>query len=246
MHLKITKVQRSLILFNLDNNKSSVTSGKRSKVAKSPDTGNIMALKKTNSNSTKRNTGTNEDNVNPNDTPNPIRDQTPSQMTIQKSPSPEMKLEEQKKDLPEDPYSFDKLSKYMTEYEQKEVKKFNKIYFFNKLERRLNGGAFEPTGKHNHGYDNDQGDYLYVKHDHINYRFEIMRQLGKGSFGVVLKCQDHKKKVAVAVKIIRNKKKLQKQGMVEVNILEHLRNNDDDDKKNIVRTKEYFYFRNHL
>lgn len=49
-----------------------------------------------------------------------------------------------------------------------------------------------------------------------------------------------------AVKIIRNKKKLQKQGLVEVKILEHLKNNDKDDKKNIVRIKEHFYFRNHL
>jgi hypothetical protein len=34
--------------------------------------------------------------------------------------------------------------------------------------------------------------------------------------------------------------------MVEVKILEHLRNHDSDDKKNIVQIKEHFYFRNHL
>lgn len=120
------------------------------------------------------------------------------------------------------------------------------IIYFNILERKLRQGPMIPEGKHNHGYDNDQGDYMYSEHDHIKYRFEISRKLGKGSFGVVLKCFDHLQKVNCAIKIIRNKKKLQKQGQVEVNILEHLRDNDPNDKKNIVRVKEYFYFRNHL
>ena len=98
------------------------------------------------------------------------------------------------------------------------------------LERKLNGGPMLPGGKHNHGYDNEQGEYLYKEHDHIKYRFETIRKLGKGSFGVVLKWYDHLKKENWAVKVIRNKKKLQKQGMVEVEILEHLRDNDNDDK----------------
>lgn len=55
-----------------------------------------------------------------------------------------------------------------------------------------------------------------------------MRKLGKGSFGVVLKCHDHMRNEACAIKVIRNKKKLKKQGMVEVRILEHLRDNDPD------------------
>jgi hypothetical protein len=160
---------------------------KRIKVGSPENTGNILSLKRE-SDSTKRDTGTNEDNRNPNETPNPIRDQTPSQMTSKKSPSPEetKETEEQTKEN-KDPYAFEKISKFMTEYEQKEVLSFKKVHFFNTLERRLNMDAFNPTGKHNHGYDNEQGEYIFVKHDHINYRFEIMRQLGKGSFGVVLK-----------------------------------------------------------
>jgi dual specificity tyrosine-phosphorylation-regulated kinase 2/3/4 len=120
------------------------------------------------------------------------------------------------------------------------------IIYFNDLERKLKRGPIEQDGKHNYGYDNEQGEYIYTDHDHIKYRFEIIRKLGKGSFGVVLKCVDHLTKENWAVKIIRNKKKLVKQGMVEVNILEHLRDNDKDDKKNIVRIREYFKFRGHL
>jgi hypothetical protein len=39
----------------------------------------------------------------------------------------------------------------------------------------------------------------------------------------VVKCYDHKLKTHVAVKIIRNKKRFEKQGMVEVKVLDRLR-----------------------
>lgn len=83
--------------------------------------------------------------------------------------------------------------KYLSRYELKEVLRYNEIYFLNVLERKINGGPVDPQGTHNHSYDNDQGEYLYDKRDHIAYRFEIIRELGKGSFGVVLKCHDHYK-----------------------------------------------------
>jgi hypothetical protein len=34
--------------------------------------------------------------------------------------------------------------------------------------------------------------------------------------------------------------------MVEVGILEHLKKNDPDEKKNIVKIKDHFYWRDHL
>jgi dual specificity tyrosine-phosphorylation-regulated kinase 2/3/4 len=39
----------------------------------------------------------------------------------------------------------------------------------------------------NHGFDDERGDYLFVVHDHIAFRYEILGVMGKGSFGVVLK-----------------------------------------------------------
>lgn len=50
--------------------------------------------------------------------------------------------------------------------------------------------------------------------------------LGKGSFGKVLKCYDHKEKNYVAVKIIKNKKRFEKQGMVEVKVLDAIKSRD--------------------
>lgn len=62
-------------------------------------------------------------------------------------------------------------------------------------------------GIFNHGYDDEEGDYLVVLRDHLGYRYEVLEFLGQGSFGQAIKCLDHKTKETVAVKIIRNKKK---------------------------------------
>ena len=40
--------------------------------------------------------------------------------------------------------------------------------------------------------------------EHIGYRYEIVRKLGKGSFGIVLRCFDHKENEIVALKILKN------------------------------------------
>lgn len=74
----------------------------------------------------------------------------------------------------------------------------------------------------NYGYDDERGDYIPIKHDHLAYRFEVLGVLGKGSFGQVLSCYDHKFKVMRAVKMIRNEKRFHTQAGVEVRILRML------------------------
>lgn len=74
----------------------------------------------------------------------------------------------------------------------------------------------------NHGFDDDRGDYLLVPHDHIMYRYEVIDVLGKGSFGQVLQCRDHKTGEMVAIKIIRNKKRFHHQALVEIKVLDNL------------------------
>jgi len=63
---------------------------------------------------------------------------------------------------------------------------------------------------------------------------------------VVLRCYDHKNKEYVALKILKNWKKLHKQGKIEIKILETLRDNDLDNCKNVVRIKHHFTFRSHV
>jgi len=58
------------------------------------------------------------------------------------------------------------------------------------------------------GYDDESGGYIRVLKDHLSYRYEVVELAGKGSFGQVIKAYDHKNKEYVAIKIIRNKKRL--------------------------------------
>jgi len=50
----------------------------------------------------------------------------------------------------------------------------------------------------------------------------------------------------VALKILKNKKRLYKQGLVESKLIETLNKHDPEDKKNIVKRLDHFVFRKHL
>ena len=102
-------------------------------------------------------------------------------------------------------------SKYLLEYEKTEILDYDTIYFFNINKRKAkNMQGCTPDGVDNNGFDNDKNEYIAEEGQHIAYRFEIMGRLGKGSFGQVFKCYDHKKGETVALKILRNKKRLYK------------------------------------
>eukprot|EP01006_Ploeotia_vitrea_P046690 TRINITY_DN67053_c6_g9_i1.p1 TRINITY_DN67053_c6_g9~~TRINITY_DN67053_c6_g9_i1.p1 ORF type:complete len:590 (+),score=41.50 TRINITY_DN67053_c6_g9_i1:143-1912(+) len=132
----------------------------------------------------------------------------------------------------------------LSDYEQSEIFDYPQIYFLGNTANKAKGSV--SNLKNNHGYDDDRGDYGIVLHDHIAFRYEILSILGKGSFGQVCKCYDYKNNTSVACKIIRNKKRFHHQALVEVKILETLRDHDADDNYNIIRMLDYFYFRNHL
>jgi serine/threonine protein kinase len=69
-------------------------------------------------------------------------------------------------------------------------------------------GVFNETT--NNGFDSDCNEYLSRIKEHLGYRYEVDKKVGKGSFGVVLKCYDHKEREYVALKILKNKKRLYK------------------------------------
>lgn len=94
-------------------------------------------------------------------------------------------------------------------------------------------------------FDNDRGDYQVRLHDHIAYRYEVLDFLGKGSFGQVLKCLDHKTGQVLALKIIRNKKRFHQQGAVEVKILRQITKNAHE-RTYAVNILDTFVFRSHL
>lgn len=107
-------------------------------------------------------------------------------------------------------------------FERGEIVDFADIYFAGNPRARKIVGDPSSTAT-NFGYDDDRGDYNIVEGDHLAYRYEVVDLLGKGSFGQVVRCIDHKTGMLVAVKIIRNKKRFHQQALVEVNILQKLK-----------------------
>ena len=96
------------------------------------------------------------------------------------------------------------LAPYLWEYEKREILEYaDVIYFFNVNERVKNVGNNNLPGgsaygkisedpKTNHGFDTDTNEYIHRYNEHIGYRYEVVKKLGKGSFGIVLRVFDHK------------------------------------------------------
>jgi dual specificity tyrosine-phosphorylation-regulated kinase 2/3/4 len=159
---------------------------------------------------------------------------------------------------PEDAYKL--FSNLLWDVERREIFEFETIYFFPVEERkklRQKGSlALTMTGSQsemgvfndstNNGFDSDSNEYLSRVNEHLAYRYEVVKKVGKGSFGVVMKCYDHKQKEYIAVKILKNKARLYEQGLVEAKLIRHLNDHDREDKKNIIRRLDQCLFRKHL
>ncbi|KAK9248811.1 kinase-like domain-containing protein [Lipomyces tetrasporus] len=129
-------------------------------------------------------------------------------------------------------------------YEKGEILDFRTVYFCGTPDCCKTAGHADPST--NFGFDDERGDYKIIVGDHLAYRYEILGVLGKGSFGQVVKCIDHKTGGLTAVKIIRNKKRFHAQALVETKILQNLCEWDPDDTHHFVRVTHNFYFRGHL
>jgi dual specificity tyrosine-phosphorylation-regulated kinase 2/3/4 len=147
-------------------------------------------------------------------------------------------------------------------FERGEIIDYKEIYFCGTKNAKKHVGDLNAQTA-NFGYDDDRGDYNIVFGDHLAYRYEVVDLLGKGSFGQVVRCVDHKTGGLVAIKIIRNKKRFHQQALVEVNILQKLREwvsnqnivcfgliltsvQDPENKHSMINFTQSFYFRGHL
>ena len=140
------------------------------------------------------------------------------------------------------PAVFKTFGAHLSKFEQVEILDYSEIYFLGMKAAKV---KIESKGE-NFGFDDERNDYKLVVADQIAYRFEILQMLGKGSFGQVCKCFDHKTKTFVAIKIIRNQKRFHRQGKVEIKVLDKLRANDPLSQFNCIKMLEYFMFRNHI
>lgn len=70
------------------------------------------------------------------------------------------------------------------------------VYYKDKMYYKPRGVAVKETyelRKRGRKLNDDRGDYIAHSGDHLDFRFEIVRLLGFGSFGRVYSCVDHKK-----------------------------------------------------
>ncbi|KAF8244041.1 hypothetical protein K440DRAFT_636575 [Wilcoxina mikolae CBS 423.85] len=131
-------------------------------------------------------------------------------------------------------------------FEKGEIVDYKDVYFTGLADAKKHVGDLKNSSLPNFGYDDDRGDYTIIKGDHLAYRYEIVDILGKGSFGQVVRCIDHRTGGLVAIKIIRNKKRFHQQALVEVNILQKLKEWDPQQKHSLINFTQSFYFRGHL
>lgn len=85
-----------------------------------------------------------------------------------------------------------------------------------------------------------------IEGDHLAYRYETIKELGRGTFGQVLKCKDHKTGQYVAIKLTKSFDTGLDGSMREVDILETVKQVQSAYSDRIVRLEDHFKFRNHL
>lgn len=134
------------------------------------------------------------------------------------------------------------LKQPLPQHEIRELFSYRAIFFIGILEKSED----IYLGERNNGYDDAQKDFILIRGDHIGFRFEVTDLLGRGSFGIVAKCFDHKRKEFVALKAIKNSKLFRAQAEIEVSVLKKIRFYDANEASNIVRIKQSFDFRGHI
>ncbi|KAJ8258275.1 hypothetical protein COCON_G00172870 [Conger conger] len=144
--------------------------------------------------------------------------------------------------------SAERAGRQLTALEQQEILGYPEVYFLgpNAKKRPAAANAGSNNNNNNNGFDDDQGGYIHVPHDHLAYRYEFLKVIGKGSFGQVAKVYDHKTRQHLALKMVRNEKRFHRQAAEEIRILEHLRKQDKTGAMNVVHMLEHFTFRSHI
>ena len=103
-----------------------------------------------------------------------------------------------------------KYAELLTDADMKDINKFNEIYFLSKT-------RFSTTLS-----NSGVVYYSFVESAHIAYRYETLKFIGRGSFGTVIKCFDHKEQKLVAIKLMYNDQMDKNQVDLEVNFLKKL------------------------
>jgi dual specificity tyrosine-phosphorylation-regulated kinase 2/3/4 len=134
-------------------------------------------------------------------------------------------------------------SSILNSYEHDEIASFGEVYYLGIQAVKVRPVISLPD---NSGFNLASRHYRANIGDYIAYRYEIQAMLGRGNFGQVLRCLDHKMKTPVAVKVLVNRPDAVAQGTAEIRILSELNNRDPTCRSRIVRLLAHFTFRNHI
>lgn len=150
-------------------------------------------------------------------------------------------------------------------YERSEILSYPEVWFLGRPDASRAGARASPpppasgapeaeaspssraTRRPRRGWDTDRGEYVVSAGDHLAYRYEVESELGRGSFGVVLRCRDWADGGRpAAVKVMRSSRRLAKQAAVEGSILSRLAPYVAAGQAAIVKSAGAFSFRGHL
>lgn len=105
---------------------------------------------------------------------------------------------------------------------------------------------------HDHHYnknvkvDDDDGHYIVVPDAELTDKYQIVRLLGQGTFGKVVKARDRRHNKLVAVKIIRSVQKYRDASRIELRVLATLKANDDENRNRCIHLRDCFDYRGHI
>ncbi|XP_061407638.1 uncharacterized protein LOC133342501 [Lethenteron reissneri] len=86
-----------------------------------------------------------------------------------------------------------------------------------------------------------------VQHEHLHYRYEVLKKIGEGGQGQVIWCLDHMRNTLVAVKILVSplSSKRDKSQRMEIKMALELQGEGSDEDYNVVKVLNHFDFRGH-
>ena len=128
----------------------------------------------------------------------------------------------------------------LSDFEKSELIEYAHVYFIGNILKRESLEGIQTVN------DDEKGNLVLGKGDHIAYRFEVVEKLGSGSFGQVFKVIDHKFNTLKALKVITNRPRFKDQALIEIKILKYLKKLDGTDSYSIVHIEDYFSYRNHI
>ncbi|PSK51814.1 hypothetical protein B9Z65_3081 [Elsinoe australis] len=94
--------------------------------------------------------------------------------------------------------------------------------------------------------DDEDGHYMVVEHADLTERYSIIKLLGQGTFGKVVRAYDRRNKKEVAIKIIRSVQKYRDASRIELRVLSTLATNDRTNRNKCIHLRDTFDFRNHI